>query len=155
MTPLPRYLVLEENLKKMRGGLPFELYINGTDQLIAKHPSSLLESCNTSFQIHYQVSGEEFVDRYNFSQLISAPLLAMAVNSPLLFGKRLWRETRIALFEQSLETRNAVYAAREQSSRVTFGKQWLRHSVMELFQDNLARFRPLLTVKPRRIRWKY
>lgn len=144
MTPLPRYKKLNENLKRMRGGNPFNIYITGADELITQHPSPLLESCNTSFQVHLQVSPEEFVDRYNFAQLVSAPLLAAAGNSSLLFGKRLWKETRIALFLQSIDTRHQAYTTREQSPRVTFGKSWLRDSVLEIFRDDLARFRLIM-----------
>jgi len=144
MTPLPRYRKLNENLKRLRGGKPFNIYINGADELITQHPSSLLESCNTSFQVHFQVSPDEFVDRYNFAQLVSAPLLAAAGNSSLLFGKRLWKETRIALFLQSIDTRHLSYSTREQSPRVTFGKSWLRDSVLEIFHDDLARFRLIM-----------
>lgn len=144
MTPLPRYKKLNENLKRLRGGKPFNIYITGADELITQHPSSLLESCNTSFQVHLQVSPDEFVDKYNFAQLVSAPVLAAAGNSLLLFGKRLWKETRIALFLQSIDTRHQSYSTREQSPRVTFGKNWIRDSVLEIFQDDLARFRLIM-----------
>jgi len=59
----------------------------------------MMESCNTSFQIHFQVGPREFAAAYNIAQAISAPVLAAAVNSPILFGKRLWQETRLALFQ--------------------------------------------------------
>lgn len=145
MTPLDRYRILSDNLKRLRGGKNFNFYINGTDELIAEHASSLLESCNTSFQVHLQVSHEDFIDKYNFAQLVSAPLLASACNSSLLFGKRLWKETRIALFQQSIDTRQVAPSAREQSPRVTFGKGWVRNSIMEIFTDDLARFRLIMS----------
>lgn len=146
MAPLERYRVIDENLKRMRGGRPFDLYIQGADQLIASHTSSLAESANTSFQIHLQVSPDAFADHYNFAQLISAPLLSVGVNSALLFGKRLWRETRIALFQQSIDTRNIGSTQREQSPRVTFGSGWVKESPLEIFQDDLSRFRALLSI---------
>ena len=68
----------------------------------------MLEACNTSFQIHYQVSTDEFARFYNIAQAVLGPVLAVANNSPLLFGKRLWHETRIALFQQSVDTRGAM-----------------------------------------------
>jgi hypothetical protein len=120
MTPLPRYKALTDMLAEMRGG-PFEYRIEGTDQLIAKDDTALFESSNTSFQIHYQTPQHDFVDAYNWAQLITAPVLAAATNSPLFLGKRLWRETRIALFQQSVDTRNQVEMTRERSPRVFFG----------------------------------
>ena len=147
MAPLDRYRTLDENLKRLRGGRPFRLSINGADELITQHESSLLESCNTSFQVHLQVSPQNYVDQYNFSQLISAPLLAAATNATLLFGKRLWHETRIALFQQSIDTRGQVYSVREQSPRVSFGNDWLARCVTEIFKDNLARFRFIMHAK--------
>jgi len=144
MTPLARYKVLNQNLKMLRGGKPFNIYLDGTDQLICEHDSSLLEACNTSFQVHLQVSPSEFADQYNFAQLVSAPLLAAAANSPLFFGRRLWKETRIALFQQSIDTRHNAYPVRDQSPRVTFGNGWVDESVMDIFRDDISRFRLII-----------
>ena len=80
----------------MRGG-PFEFRIEGADQLITKTADTLFEGCNTSFQVHYQVHPKDFAHMYNWAQMITAPLMAASTNSPLFLGKRLWRETRIAL----------------------------------------------------------
>lgn len=135
MTPLKRYEFLIEALRKERGG-NFEFRIEGVDQWISRMEHSFIESCNTSFQVHYQVSPNEFVDKYNWAQLIIAPLMAATCNSPLLMGKRLWRETRIALFEQSTDLRDPELAYREKDPRVTFGKDWVRYSAMDLFRNN-------------------
>src|SRR5262249_24918575 len=106
--------------------------------------SVMLEACCTSFQVHYQVSAEEFVQLYNIAQAVTAPVLAAATNAPLLFGRRLWRETRIPLFQQAVDTRGASHHMRERSPRVSFGTRWVEQSVVELFQEDLARFRVLL-----------
>ncbi len=135
MTPLKRYEFLIEALRKERGG-HFDFRIEGVDQWICRMDNSFIESCNTSFQVHYQVPPQDFVDRYNWAQLIIAPLMAATCNAPLLLGKRLWRETRIALFEQSTDLRNPELAYREKEPRVSFGHDWLRHSVMDLFRNN-------------------
>ncbi|MBW3536110.1 MAG: CBS domain-containing protein [Gemmatimonadetes bacterium] len=79
-----------------------------------------------------------------FIVFLTAPVLAAAVNSPLLFGKRLWEETRIALFQQSLDTRAATLDLRELSPRVRFGDRWAEGGVADLFQEDVARFRVLL-----------
>jgi CBS domain-containing protein len=105
----------------------------------------MLEACNTSFQLHFQVAPEEFARRYNIAQAVAAPVLAAAVNSPLLFGRNLWRETRIALLQQSIDTRSAPGDLREQTARVSFGRQWVRESVLEIFCEDIARFRVLVT----------
>ncbi len=143
MTPKPRYFALNDALKNLRGAA-YELKIRGTDELIIKHDSWMLEACCASFQIHYQVGADEFANLYNIAQAITAPVLAAAANSPLLFGRRLWRETRIPLFEQSIDTRNASYHLRERSPRVSFGNRWVRQSALELFEEDISRFRVLL-----------
>jgi len=144
MTPMPRYFALNDAMSSLRGGA-YELYIKGLDELLLKHDSVMLESCNASFQIHFQVGAEEFARAYNIAQAIAGPVLAASVNSPLLFGRQLWRETRIALFQQSVDTRSSMDFLRERSPRVTFGSGWVRESALELFQEDLARFRALVT----------
>ena len=145
MTPRPRYHALNRAMCAMRGGA-YELYIKGLDELLLKHESVMLEACNASFQVHFQVGAAEFPNLYNIAQVVAGPVLAAAVNSPLLFGRQLWCETRIALFQQSVDTRSSMDFLRERSPRVTFGKSWVRESVLELFQEDLARFRALVTI---------
>ncbi len=146
MTPNPRYFTLDEALGRMRGG-EYQLRVQGADEIILRHDSLMLESCNASCQVHLQVGAREFPLLFNVSQLMTAPVLAVAVNSPLLFGRRLWAETRIALFQQSLDTRAATPYVRDMSPRVRFGDRWLEESVIELFQEDLARFKILMAGK--------
>lgn len=145
ITPMPRYYALNDALNRIRGGAAYRLHIEGTDEVFVEHDSVMLEACNTSYQVHLQVSADEFPHFYNVAQLVTPPVLAACVNSPLLFGKRLWNETRIALFEQSMDTRSATFHLRQTSTRVRFGERWVKNSVTELFQDDIARFRVLLT----------
>lgn len=145
ITPKARYYALNDAVTRMRGGEPYKLRIEGTDELYIEHDSVMLEACNTSLQVHLQVEADEFAHVYNVAQLVTAPVLAAAVNSPVLFAKRLWDETRIALFQQSVDTRSATVHMRELAPRVRFGEQWMRESVTELFQEDVARFRVLLT----------
>ncbi|HEX7071910.1 MAG TPA: glutamate-cysteine ligase family protein [Rhodothermales bacterium] len=144
MTPKPRYYALNDAIARLRGG-PGAFNIRGVDELFVKHDSIMLEGCNTSFQTHFQVAPDEFAGLYNVAQVIAAPVLAAATNSPLLFGKRLWRETRIALFQQAVDTRNSNLYLREMSPRVHFGNDWIRDSVTEIFKEDIARFRVLIT----------
>jgi CBS domain-containing protein len=104
----------------------------------------MFEGCNTGFQVHLQIDPGEAVSLYNLAQAISAPVLACATNSPVLLGKRLWNETRIALFQQAVDTRQSSQTARQKSARVTFGTEWVKDSILEIFHDNVARFRVIL-----------
>ncbi|MYI07731.1 MAG: CBS domain-containing protein [Gemmatimonadetes bacterium] len=146
ITPRARYYALNEAMNRTGSG-PYRLRIRGTDELMIEHDSVMLESCNTSFQVHLQVSADEFAHHYNVAQACTGPVLAACVNSPLLFGRRLWSETRIALFQQSLDTRSADLHMREMSPRVRFGGSWLERSVVELFQEDIATFRVLLATE--------
>ena len=143
LTPIPRYYELNRSVSALRGGA-FNIHIKGVDELQITHDNMVMESCNTSFQIHLQVSPEEFVPLYNLAQLITAPALAAAVNSPLLFGHRLWQETRLALFQHSADTRSNALQMRSQPTRVRFGERWLKDSVLELFREQIARFRVIM-----------
>jgi CBS domain-containing protein len=145
ITPKARYYALNDALTEMRGGEPYKLRIEGNDELYIEHDSVMLESCNTSFQLHLQLDPDEFAHVYNIAQVVTAPVMAAAVNSPVLFGKHLWDETRIALFQQSIDTRSGTVHMRELAPRVRFGEHWVDSSVTELFQEDVARFRVLLT----------
>ncbi|MGH9881277.1 MAG: glutamate-cysteine ligase family protein, partial [Pyrinomonadaceae bacterium] len=106
ITPAPRYYQLNKSVTRLRGG-PFSIHIRGLDEIQLTHDNIMMESCNTSFQVHLQVGPKEFASLYNLAQLIAAPVLAAAVNSPVLFGYRLWQETRLALFQHSADARSA------------------------------------------------
>lgn len=147
LTPRDRYRALNDALSRMAGG-SYRLHIQGTDEVHLEHRSVMLEACNNSFQVHLQVQADEFPQMYNLAQAIAGPVLAAAVNSPLLFGKRLWAETRIALFQQSIDTRAATPHVRDLTPRVRFGERWVRHSVLELFQEDVARIPVLLAAHP-------
>jgi CBS domain-containing protein len=147
LTPITRYHVLNRGVIRMRGG-PLSIHIKGLDELHLTHDNIMMESCNTSFQVHYQSSPKEFANQYNIAQAITAPVLAVAVNSPLLFGHRLWQETRVALFQHSTDERSRPQLTRNQPTRVSFGDQWLQHSIVELFHDQITRFRPIMISEP-------
>ena len=141
---MERYYALCKSINKLKGDT-YEMNIRGIDELSIKHDSPLLEACNTGFQIHLQIKSREFVKMYNIAQAISGPTLAAAVNSPILFGKRLWKETRTALFQQSIDTRSASNHLREMSPRVTFGNAWIRDSILDIYKEDIVRYRVLLS----------
>ncbi|MEZ4981933.1 MAG: CBS domain-containing protein [Saprospiraceae bacterium] len=143
LTPLKRYHSLAEKLHELRGG-HFEFFIEGPDSLMLNDGFALFEGSNTSFQVHYQVNPEEFASIYNWSMAITGPLMAATTNSPFLLGKRLWRETRIALFQQSVDTRNTSELHRDRTPRVCFGTGWVKNSVLEVYKDDIARHPSIL-----------
>ena len=147
MTDNPRYRQLDRALGSMRDG-EFSIHIKGLDEVNLTHDNVMMESCNTSFQVHMQVSPKDFVPLYNLAQVITAPVLAAAVNSPLLLGHRLWQETRLALFQHSTDNRSNAQQARNHPPRVGFGEGWLRHSVLDLFREQIARFRIIMLSDP-------
>jgi len=145
LTPKRRYAALMEAINRQLIGKDYELRMFGIDELLIKHKSPLLEACNTSFQIHLQTEARDFVKKYNIAQTLAAPILAIAANSPLVFGKRLWHESRIALFQQSIDVRTTHEHFRERSPRVSFGNDWLDDSVIEIFKEDISRFRILIS----------
>ncbi len=143
MTPAPRYFALNDALVSMRGG-EFQIRIKGIDELLATHDNVMPEASNTSFQIHFQVDPDDFAHLYNIAQAITAPVLAAAVNSAVFLQHRLWQETRVALFQHSIDVRTETQAARGQRPRVHFGDAWIRDSVLEIFREDIARHRVAL-----------
>ncbi len=143
LTPIDRYYQLNEIMCNLRG-TDFNLHLRGVDELSVLHDSILFEACNTSFQMHLQVDPDDMVASYNWAQAIAGPVLSICANSPMLLGRELWSETRIALFQQSVDTRQASYLLSDQEGRVAFGTEWLRDSIVNIFKDDIARHRILL-----------
>jgi CBS domain-containing protein len=147
MTPFPRYYALNRAMQRMRGGEDFRVIIKGKDELELTHENVMLESANTSFQVHFQSDAKEFPRLYNLAQAVTGPVLAAAVNSPVLMGKRLWHETRVALFQHSVDTRHEALKLRNARPRVGFGERWVEDSVLEIFREDIARFRVVLSTQ--------
>lgn len=139
----PRYHALNRQLMKMRGS-HFYLHLMGVDELSIRHDSVLYEACNTSFQMHLQIDPDDFISSFNWSQAISGPVLAACANSPLLLGRELWNETRIALFRQSIDTRHISLALKDQLPRVSFGHDWAHGSVVDIYKENIAQYKTIL-----------
>ena len=145
LTPKQRYFALMEAINQQLVGSTYELNLVGIDELLIKHDSPLIEAVNTSFRVHLQVSPADFVNMYNMSKALAAPVMAMGANSPIVFGRRLWHESRIAMFQQALDTRTSHDHMRERSPRVNFGRQWLDKSILEIYREDIVRFRVLLS----------
>ena len=143
MTDLPRYRALSEGIRRLRRK-PFQIDIAGDDRLELLADDVTFEGANNSFQLHMRTRASRFAVLYNALQLATAPALALSTNSPLLFGKRLWEETRIALFKQSVDTRVVDETRPRNPPRVSFGTGWVRHSASEIFAECVALYPPLI-----------
>lgn len=141
MSQLNRYKALNEHIFKLRNGKPIGLDISGKEQIKTTHYDVMLESACTSFQLHLQVPIQRAADFYNASIMLSAPIIAATANSPYLFGHELWDETRIPLFEQSIELGSEGYR------RVTFGNDYIQQTFMECYEENLTHYPILLPLK--------
>jgi hypothetical protein len=141
MSEMHRYEVLNERLMAMRDR-PIYLDIQGIEQLQIEKNDVMLEAMGTSLQIHVQVPFAEAVDSYHASLWASMAVLAVSANSPLVLGKRCWQESRIAIFKQSVDTRNAQEAHDAIIPRVHFGKGYV-NSILDLFEDN-SYYSPIL-----------
>ncbi|GMR08505.1 MAG: glutamate-cysteine ligase family protein [Gammaproteobacteria bacterium] len=144
MSRMTRYRALNEQVLRHRRGRPLQFNITGREHLSVKHRDVMLESATTSYQLHLKVPLDKSVRYYNTSIALSAPMVAITANSPYLFGKDLWDETRIPLFEQAVEVGGADGAAFGPVRRVTFGNGYARDSMMECFTENIEHYPPLL-----------
>ena len=144
LTPNPRYHEINRVVTKLHGENR-HIHIKGVDELQLTLQDTFIEFCNTSFQVHLQVGVSEFSRYYNWAQAISGPVLAPAVNSPILLNHRLWHETRLALFQHATDTRSDIHKERNQTPRVNFGDRWVSGSILEVLREDAVRFRILLT----------
>jgi hypothetical protein len=143
-----RYRALNQQVLRQRHGLPVRLDIDGPGGtgLRCEHHDVMLEAAATSFQLHLQLPAAQAVRAHNAAMVAAAPVLAMAGNSPLLFGQALWQETRIPLFEQALGIGAREDARHGPLPRVGFGSGYVGYSMVECFRENQERFEPLLPV---------
>ena len=139
-----RYRVLNEQIFAARGE-DMRIAIDGPERLLTHAGSITPEAACTSVQLHVQVSPEEFANYWNAAQAIAGVQVALAANSPYLFGRQLWDETRITLFEQATDTRPDELKHQGVRPRVWFGERWIT-SVFDLFEENIRYFPALLPV---------
>ena len=139
MSTSARYRALNEQVLRLRRGRPIELHLVGVESLRSSHADVMLEAAGTSLQVHLQVPVATAARTMNAASIVSAASVAIAANAPFLFGRRLWAETRIPLFEQAVDVGGP-------ERRVTFGSSYVRASLMELFVDNEAHYAPILPI---------
>ena len=139
MTPRERYRALNQQILRLRRGEPIMLAIHGDQPLSIEQQDVMLEAAATSFQIHLKMSAADSARVFNASKVLAAPMVALAANSPLLFGRELWCETRIPLFEQAVSVGGSPLR-----ERVGFGIRYAERSVLECFRANISRYPVLL-----------
>jgi gamma-glutamyl:cysteine ligase YbdK (ATP-grasp superfamily) len=139
-----RYRVINEQIFAARGE-DMRIEIDGPERLVTHADSITPEAACTSVQLHVQVSPESFANYWNAAQAIAGVQVALAANSPFLFGRRLWQETRITLFEQATDTRPVELQQQGVRPRVWFGDRWIT-SVFDLFEENIRYFPALLPI---------
>ncbi|MGC9667720.1 glutamate--cysteine ligase [Planosporangium sp. 12N6] len=139
-----RYELLNQQIFAARGE---DLYISidGVERLATTADTVAPEAACTSTQFHLQVSPEQFPAYWNAAQAIAGVQVAVGANAPFLFGKELWRETRIPLFEQATDTRSEELKEQGVRPRVWFGERWIT-SIFDLFEENVRYFPALLPV---------
>ncbi len=140
----PRYDLLNEQIFAARGE-DLDIRIAGVERLSTFADTMAPEAACTSVQLHLLVEPSEFGTHWNAAQAIAGVQLALAGNSPFFFGKELWRETRIPLFEQATDTRPEELRAQGVRPRVWFGERWIT-SIFDLFEENVRYFPALLPV---------
>ncbi len=138
MSESPRYRALNSEVFRLRAGAPLHIKIEGQETLDYRSPHLMLEAACTSLQGHLKINPDQAVRLYNASVIAAAPLVAATANSPFLYGKSLWAETRIAAFEQSTALHGFRDAQGRDAPRVTLGTGYLRHSMLEPFLENLS-----------------
>jgi hypothetical protein len=146
MSRLKRYRALNEQVLRLREGKPLMLEIHGREHLNTLHNDVMLESAATSLQLHLKVAVDDAVRYYNAAQIVAAPMVASVANSPFLFGRDLWDETRIPLFEQAVEVGGFAGASRGPLRRVSFGTGYAKESLLECFIENQQHFPVLLPI---------
>ena len=146
MSDRERYRAINDQILRRRHGRPMQLAIHGAETLHLSHPDVMLEAATTSFQAHLQVAPDQAAAFFNAALALSAPLVAATANSPLLFGKVLWEETRIPLFEQGVDLPGGACSDNPAYRRVSFGNDYIKASLLELFAENLTHYPPLLPV---------
>jgi hypothetical protein len=144
LTANPRYELINQQIFAARGE-DLEIVIAGVERLSTFADTIAPEAACTSVQLHQLVDPDDFSRHWNAAQAIAGVQLAIGANSPFFFRKELWRESRIAVFEQSTDTRPEELKAQGVRPRVWFGERWIT-SIFDLFEENVRYFPALLPV---------
>ncbi len=144
ISSLQRFIAIDNQLKHLRKNKPIRIDIMGNDHLSLIRNDIMLEAAATSLQIHLQVNPKRAARFYNAAHILSAPMVALTGNSPYLFSKDLWNETRIPMFEQAVSAIHYCDTQEKHVNRVTFGTGYAKNSLRDPFLENLISYPPLL-----------
>ncbi|MGW4640343.1 glutamate--cysteine ligase [Sphaerisporangium sp. NPDC004334] len=144
MSDETRYRAMSRGIRRVRAE-PFRVQIHGNERLELEVEDVILESANTSWQVHLRTAPEEFARVYNAAQLAIGPVLAVSGNSPSFLGRDLWEETRIALFEAAVDDRDMERPWRV-DGRVCFGSGWVESGAGEVFEQSVREYEPVIPV---------
>lgn len=145
LTDKERYHILNGCMKEQSAGLPVQIKLEGGAEPLQIKPASLaLNGLLSAFQLHIQTGLSQSVRYYNTAQAITAPMMALSCNSPFLFGKHIFADTRIFVFEEMMTLPRFDRAQGFKSC--TFGTGYLRDSFFELFEENYRFFPRLMPV---------
>ncbi|MFJ8059653.1 glutamate-cysteine ligase family protein [Streptomyces sp. NPDC096142] len=144
LSAVDRYTLLNDQIVAARGE-DFVLDIEGVEHLTCTSGSIAPEAACTSVQLHLQVTPDRFADVWNAAQAVAAVQVAVGANSPFLFGRELWRESRPPLFQQATDTRPPELQAQGVRPRTWFGERWVT-SAYDLFEENLRYYPALLPI---------
>ncbi len=145
LTRSARYRALSNGMRRLRR-TAFDIAIDGPEPLTTSCDDVTFEGANTSWQVHLKVAPDDFARTYNAAQIATGPVLAVSGNAPTFLGHRLWDETRVALYRQSVDDRLSVTHDDWRPGRVSFGHGWVRRGAAELFAESVAIHEPLLAV---------
>lgn len=146
MSSLQRYLALNQQIMQIQPKNTIEILIEGHEELHLIRKNIMLEAAATSLQIHLQINPQQAKRFYNAALILSAPMVALSGNSPYLFQKDLWYETRIPMFEQSISAKHYCTKTQHFFNRVTFGSGYVKESLAELYCENLRHYPTLLPI---------
>ena len=129
-----RYTLVSQRMKELRHE-SINILFHGEDEVSLQKDDVMLEALGTSLQVHFQIPFDESVEYYHAALLASVVLVGFGANSPLVLGKRAWHESRIAIFEQSVDTRDKQRRDHGDEKRVHFAHGYI-DSWLDLFEQN-------------------
>lgn len=145
MTDETRFYALTKALQRLRGRM-FCIRIEGESPISLRSHDVTLEGANSSMQVHFRVPPARFADTFNALQLITPIMVALGANSPFMLGHKLWHETRVPLFRQTIDGRSHEECERALPSRVDYGNGWVREGAYELFAEAVRLYEPILPI---------
>ena len=138
---MKRYSLFSKRIFEMRQE-SLDLLFHGVDEVALSRNDVMSEALCTSLQIHFQIPFSQSVEYYHAALIASVVMVGVCANSSLVLGKRAWHESRIPIFEQSVDSRDQARRVQGDIKRVHFAQNYIS-SWQELFAQN-QHFRVIL-----------